>query len=210
MAENFDQTRARSPFTSVDGSETVVLHQDGVTKGGFLSVLRDWIVEGLQVVTDQISNATAFGRNLLQLDDRAALNGLIDFPSTASSGELEEGTQEEIRSLSPSLLVEAIAFHTAPKNPQSIDSNHVISDDDVNSILVCDATSEIDITLPVIAGLQRGAIEIINLADTPVSIIPDSVIIIDSTGATLELTVEQYAYQVLIYLGDDTWYAREQ
>lgn len=216
MAENFDQTRTRAPFTTVDGTETIVLNQGGLTKGGFLSVLRTWILDSLTVVRSQISDATAFGRDLLGLADATALNDLIVHPTpylppvTATSEELELGTETDERMFTPSLIVEAIAFHTAPKNPQAIEESIEITEDEVGGILVCDAADEIDITLPELIGLQRGAIQVINLATDPVSIVTDGTTLIDGTGTIVDKTVIQYEHAELIYLGDNTWYVREQ
>lgn len=208
MAENFDQTRQRSPFTSVDGSETIVLNQGGVTKGGFLSVIKDWILDTLTVTRSQIDDATGFGRDLLAVEDATELTSLVEFPAVATATELEEGTVQSLRMVTPQLVVGAINFH-AGKVPFAIDANTIIDEDDLSSILVCDAIAAISITVPVMVGVQHGSLQVINLAPDPVSILTDSTILIDSTGTIVNKDIAQYEHVELIYLGDDTWYIRE-
>lgn len=213
MAENFDQTRIRSPFTTVDGSETVVLNQGGETKGGFLSVIRTWILDSLSITKSQIQDSTEFGRSLLELEDTGDLNALVVHPTpytppeTATQQEIEDGVEEGERMFSPSLLVSAIAYHTRKQIPLSITSSRAITLSDIGMILVCDALDEIDITIPVFPGFEEGSFHVVNLGADPVNIVVSGgATLIDSTGEISEYEVTQYSCVELIYIGDDTWY----
>lgn len=212
MAENYDQIRTRSPLTSLDGTETFTVNQGGLTKGGFLSVLRDWIVSTIQVTRAQISDATAFGRSLLGLDDKDALLEVLEIEpaaAIATSAELEAGTETGVRSLSPSLVVEAIAFHTA-KDPHFVDADTTLTEANVGEVLVCDSDEAIEVTVPVLA-ITTGKFQIINLALDAVTILPGSgVTLLDNTGNKTEIEVVQYAHVEFIYISDDTWYLRVQ
>lgn len=207
MSENYDQIRTRAPFTTLDGSETLTINQGGATKGGFLSVLKAWVLDSLTVTRAAISDATAYGRTLMGLADVAALKTEV-LPAAATPIELEEGTVEDARMFTPNLIVDAIAFHTAPKAPQFIEENTTISESHIGSILVCDAPAAIDVT---VADLTAGQFELINLAVDAVTIEPDvDVIFMDSTGTIVSKTVAQYAHVRVSFIGNSTWYIKEE
>lgn len=213
MAENIDQIRQRSPFTTVDGTESILLQQSGVTKAGFLSVIRTWILDTFQINRDQINDATEFGRDLLTLEDAVDLNLLIThppLPPSATQAEMDAGTETASRMYSPSILIDAIQSRVPlPKIPQSIDVDTTLTNGEIGSVLVCDASQEITVTVPQLA-LTYGTVQIINLAASPVSIEPDNTTLIDGTGTIIEKSIVQYEHVELIFLGNNTWYVREQ
>lgn len=207
MSENYDQIRTRAPFTTLDGTETLTINQSGSTKGGFLSVLKTWVLEGLTLTRAAISDATAYGRTLMEMADADALKTEV-LPAEATSLELEEGTVEDARMFTPNLIVDAIAHHTAPKVPQFIEENTTIADSHLGAILVCDAPGAIALT---VADLTSGQFEVINLAVDAVSIEPDvDVVFMDSTGTITSKTVAQYAHVRVSFIGNSTWYIKEE
>lgn len=208
MAENYDQIRVRAPFTTLDGTETMTLSQGSTTKGGFLSVLKAWVLNNLTIEAEQIDDATTFGKDLLVLEDAAELQGLLTLPELATTPEMEAGTEDEERAMSPELVVEAIKHHTA-NTPVGVTADKTLTLADISDVLVCDAVGNIEITVPVLARLTNGKIHIINLSADTVSIILDDTTLIDTTGDIVSKDIAQFAHVELIYMGDDTWYARE-
>lgn len=185
MSENFDQIRSRSPFTSVDGSETIVLNQNGVTKGGFLSVLREYILAGFDPVP-------------------------YVPPAQATDQELQLGAETDERMYSPRQIVETIAFHTAPKEPHFINEDSEITEADLNTILVCDAGHEITLSLTDLPAIENGYFRVVNLAESAVTVTkPTGVTFVDTTGVITDKAVMQHSMLEFLFIGDSTWYVRE-
>lgn len=99
-AENYDQIRTRSPISTLTGSETFLVQDAGVTKGGFVSIIRAYVLNGLEVLSDAISDATDVGKALLKATDKAAARSAIDASpiySTVTQTEAETGTATTVR-----------------------------------------------------------------------------------------------------------------
>lgn len=208
MAEDFDDIRMRSPFSSVDGNETIVLNQNGTTKGGFLSVMLNWIRDNLTVTPDNIAApATSYGRNILTIANQAALRNEAA-PAIVTESDLLTGTLTQVRSLTPALLTSAIISHSQ-KTPQAITSATTLSTAHLGKILVCDATGAISLTLPTITGMTRGAFEVINLASSNVTLTPGAgITFIGDTGTIANKVIPQYAQIKAFWLGSNRWSIR--
>lgn len=197
MARDFDQIRTDSPFTSLDGTETIVLNQGAITKGGFLSVIREWI---------QSTIGTPFGRSLLQLGELSDLTDLTTL-QTATEQEMQEGTEEELRSVSPALITQA--FENIVQRPNElIDDDAVLTDGHMRRLLVCDAAAPIEVDL-FVPSSGMGYFWLVNLSEDPVVIGTDTLSILTPQGPEIEVTVPQYGFVNAVFLGSDTWYIKE-
>lgn len=197
MARDFDQIRTDSPFSALDGTETIVLNQGAITKGGYLSVVREWI---------QSTIGTTFGRSLLQLDELTDLTNLTT-PQTATQTEMEEGTEEELRSMSPALVSKAIE-NVVQRSNELVDDDVTLTDDHMRRLLVCDAPNAIEVDLAV-PSTGAGFFWLVNLSVEPVVIGSDTLSILTPLGPELDVTIPQYGFVNAIYLGADTWYIKE-
>lgn len=209
MAENFDDIRLRSPFTTVDGSETLIINQGGSTKGGFLSVLLNWIRDNLTVAPNNIgSPATAYGRGLLSTESRDTLRTEAA-PVTGTDVEFANPANNSIRSISPSLLATAVVTH-AQKTPQAITVSTTLTSSHLGRILVCDTSSAITLTLPTIAGIARGEIQIINLGTGIVTLTSGAgITFLSDTGTIANKAIARYKSVQVFFLGTNRWDIRD-
>lgn len=65
-----------SPFTSLNGSEELILWKDNATKGGLITVIRDWVI-------GSIPDASATQRGMMS---NAAFNRIQNLSVVASTG----------------------------------------------------------------------------------------------------------------------------
>lgn len=209
MSENFDDIRLRSPFSSVDGTETLILNQGGTTKGGFLSVVLNWVRDNLTVNPANIgSPATAYGKGLLETASREALRTEAA-PITGTEVEFANSTLTAVRSVTPALLATAVVTH-AQKTPQAITATTSITNAHLGRILVCAASSAITLTVPTIASLARGAIQVINLGSSNVTLASGAgITLTGSTGTIATKVIPQYGRVEALYLGSNRWDIRE-
>ncbi|QFR56730.1 hypothetical protein CPT_Mendera_204 [Stenotrophomonas phage Mendera] len=100
-AETYDQIRARSPIDTLQGTELILVQDGGVTKGGFVSILKSYVLNGFTILADAISDATSVGKSLLKATDQAAARSAIGAApvyTTVTQTEAEEGTATTVRS----------------------------------------------------------------------------------------------------------------
>ena len=200
MARNYDQIRTESPFTVLDGTETVTLNQGGITKGGFLSIVRSWIANTI---------GTTFGRSVLNMANIAALQTAV-LPATASDVDLETATEEDPRQMSPSLLAGAILYHAKVREALQIADNIVLDEGDLDRIIISDGVAAVEVELPAIADIDTSYyFVLINLAEDAVTLTPVGTTLIGTSGALVDVTIPQYGSIDALYLGSDTWYIKE-
>lgn len=82
--KTIDQIASDSPFTTLDGSENVVINQESVTKGGALNILKDWILS--EVSSDTITDASTIGKALLVAVSSTAARSAIGAQASLSAG----------------------------------------------------------------------------------------------------------------------------
>jgi len=113
--KTIDQIATDSPFSSLTGTENVVLNQSGVTKGGAVSILKTWILSGVE--SDTISDATATGKALITAASASAalttLGAQAALPAGASS-DIVTGSSTTASSYTPKAIHDAVVTLAPP------------------------------------------------------------------------------------------------
>lgn len=205
---NFDQIRINYPFGSLTGTETFIAQQDGLTKGGFLSVLKEWMF--VDFVAAGITDATTVGKNILtaaNADDVMTAIGLSE-PSPAN---VVNQSETEYRFLwSPKDVHDAISSREV-KVPVEI----TVTGDAALSwvgrkVIARHGATSITQTLPVTedpvtftAGME---FTIINLGGSVVVVDGSDGIIEDSVGTATSITIPVNEKAVFVCTADNTWF----
>lgn len=160
MSKDFDAIRADNPITSLTGTETFVIQDSGITKGGFLSVLRDWVRTGFELTSTAISDASASGRAVLTgtaAEGRSALGAQAAL-STVTDAEATTGTSTTVRGWSPAKVTIAIKAITdsissavdalKPKASAQYTANKTVDAAMLFRMNTVNSASAVEITLP--------------------------------------------------------------
>lgn len=197
MARDFDNIRNESPFTSLVGDETIVLNQGGVTKGGFISVVREWVSNTI---------GTDFGRSILGMADRDALLEQSTH-DLATTQEMADGFEEDPRSMSPLLVRQAIDAVCRRPN-LAVETGAQLGEEHLYRLLVCEADTAISLILPEDSG-NEGFMYVVNLGGEDVTIDAGISTLVGATGPISEIIVEPYGFVEIHSLGNATWYVKE-
>ena len=207
---NLDQIRTAAPITVLDGTETFIINQSGITKGGFLSDLLEWIASAIDLGVDRITEAGAYASTMLGFVDLEDAQAEL-LPAEADLVTVLAGTVEDLRSYSPKTIADAIAAivedATDPIAPLEITTNTTLADTIQGRTVVCDGAAAVELTLESLALPLGTKFKVVNLAVDAVTVTPDvGVTLIDSTGSIVDLTLIQYASASFEYIAEDTWY----
>lgn len=206
---NLDQIRTASPILALDGTETFIVNQSGVTKGGFLSDLLEWIAGAIEIGVDAITEAGPYAATILGFADLEDAQAEL-LPIEADTAAILAGTELELRSFAPKSIFDAITDvvenATDPIAPLEITTNTTLADTIQGRTVVCDGAAAVELTLESLALPLGTKFKVINLAVDDVTVTPDLVTFIDSTGAIADLTLVQHASATFEYIALDTWY----
>ena len=208
MARNYDQIRVASPFSTLTGAETITLNQSGVTKGGFLSVIREWLQNTINLNMSRIE-ATPFFRGLADLDDADELKTLV-LPEVASQSTLDTGTSTTPVLVTPLRLATMVDNRTAPKTVLVVTNTYTINAAALNRTIVCNRSSAFGVSLPLIAGvLTSDKFSMINRGAGKVTVTPTTVTFLTKAGAASTIELDQNKSIDAQYIGSNIWYIWE-
>lgn len=206
---NLDQIRTDNPITSLDGTETFIVNQGGDTKGGFLSDLLEWIASVIEIPVAQITEAGTYAATMLGFDDLEDAQATL-LPAAADAAAIITGTSEDLASFTPKVISDAVLEllddALIPVAPLDVDADATLTDNIIGRTVVCDGAAAVELTLEQLALPPGTKFKVINLAVDDVTVTPDAVTLIDSTGTITDLTLTQYSSAIFEYIADDTWY----
>lgn len=212
MAKTFDQLRTDHPITTLDGTETFVVQKLGITGGGFLSVLRDWILNSVNALA--ITDSTSVGRAVLTAVDAAAARTAISAQqalATVSQVDAEAGTSTTVYNWSPERVRQAI--EAAPKaTVKVVDPGNITATSSyANRTTVIDSSTAIDFVLPS-SGTEFGSkdtIRLINLGTGTVTVTGGASLIVSGTGVETEFDLATNKMVTLYNLTGNEWFLSE-
>lgn len=206
---NFDQIRVDRPINPLDGTETFIVNQGGVTRGGFLSALLAWIQNTIEVSVDAISESGSYASTILGFDDLEDARATL-LPDDGTAEEILTGTETEARIWSPDVLADAIdeivTEAVAIPGPVLVNDDVTLDGGIARNLVKCNPTEAIVVTLPALALPEGTPFKIINLENFDVTVTPASVTLIDSTGPIVDLVLSQYDSANFTYIDEDTWF----
>lgn len=115
--KTYDQIRTDAPIDTLGANDTFLISQSAITKGGPISLLRDWINSFYDLVSQAEAEAGTETevRKWSPLRIAEAIAALETGPHEAvSQVEAEAGTETGLRSFSPLRIAEAIAALETP------------------------------------------------------------------------------------------------
>lgn len=212
MAKTLDQLRADHPITSLDGTETFVVQKLGVTGGGFLSVLREWVLASVNALA--ITDSTAVGRDVLTATDAAAARTAISAQqelTTVSQVDAEAGTSSVEHNWTPERVRQAI--DAVPKaTVEVVDPGNIAPTASyANRTTVIKSSTAIDFTLPS-SGTEFGpkdSIRLINLGAATVTITGGVKLYVSGTGVETEFDLVTNKMVTLYNLAGNEWFLSE-
>ena len=151
MSKNFDQIRTEAPLATVDGTETFIVNKGGVTSGGFLSILKAYVLAGFEAVN--ITNSTTLGRGLITAaaaSDGRTLLEAAQQRTAINQADAEAGTATIIQDFTAQRVRQAIASYSDPKRRNSIvlTATTTVSQTHTDRTVICDSASAFDINFP--------------------------------------------------------------
>lgn len=224
MSKDFDAIRTDQPFTTLDGTETFVLQSGGVTKGGFMSVLRDWVRTGFQIASAAITDASASGKTVLTgtpAEGRGALQAQAAL-TTVSDAEVAAGTGTTVRGYTPAKVTASIKVITDPLQTtinalKPKPSSELTADKTVDAPMLfrmntVNSATAVTITLPKTGTAfdTASTLTILNVA-------AGTVTVKSATGATMvgksitgnTTTLAQYDSLKIQCIGTDAWFVEK-
>lgn len=180
--KSFDDIRIEEPLGPLDGNETFVVNQGGVTRGGFLSVLRSWLQTTIQLT---ISNITDISNVL---------------PVAGTAAEIVAATETAARTFSPKTIADGVY-----QTPIVITSATTLDAASCRRrTIVTDSATAFALTVPTLTLPLGVEFSVVNKGAGTVSVTPSTGVPINGSDS-LPIDVLQYEHVTFTYVATDTW-----
>lgn len=211
MSKNYDQIRTSSPLSTLDGTETFTVNQSGVTKGGFLSLLKTFIKSGF--VAADVTNSTSTGRDVLTAANAAAGRTALGAQATLTvvdQATAEAGVSTTLLGWTSQRVRQAIAAYSDPKRLPSlvVTASGTANNTYTNRTVIASASGAITIGLPT-SGSDFSSTDVLviaNLGTAPVTIDGASSITQKGTGVVTSYSLAVNGIVRLYNLGGYNWF----